>query len=596
MRTLCVILARAGSKGLPGKNTRLLGGKPLVAWTIEHALAAKKIDRAVLSTDGPDIAEVGHQYEITVIDRPVELAGDTASVVAAAHHAVETIEQDTGTAYDAVIILYGNVPLRPADLIDEAVEKLESSGAHSVQSVCPVGKFHPYWMKTLGGADGDALIPYQPNQIDRRQDLPPVYQLDGGVIVVRRENLSNESGAASGGGPHAFLGIDQRAVVTEPGQVIDIDSATDLAVAEAVLSSSSAAGVKAHDDQDLSSEGSITIGDRLVGDGLPAYVIAELGVNHDGSIDRALELTQAAKQAGANAVKLQLFEPQLLLSREASLAQYQSTAADDVHEMLAGLQLSIQDMASIRAKAKELGLGFIVTCFSIELVEQLRDLDVDAVKIASPDAVNLPLIESLQVLDKPMLISTGACELEELNATVEQCRGRPMAMLQCVSAYPVPPGQSALRGIDVLRGLSPIVGYSDHTSAIETGVMAATRGACVIEKHLTHDCSALGPDHAASLDLAKFTQYVDLIRAGERELGLPAKTVNECEREVRRLSRQSVCVTKDLPAGHVILRDDVTVKRPGTAIPAARLNEVVGMTLRRPVQANHLLRQEDLGS
>ena len=231
MNTLCVILARSGSKGLPNKNTRVLAGKPLVAWTVGHANEARRINHRVLSTDGPEIARVGHDYGVGVVMRPPELANDTATVDSAARHAVLLVEETTTQPYDAVVVLYGNVPLRPPGLIDRAIAKLEATGANSVQSVCPVGKFHPFWMKRLGGDKGDELQHYQPNDVYRRQDLPPVYQLDGGVIAVTRESLFT----VIEGSPHAFLGDDRRAVVTEPGQVVDVDTPMDFAVAEALI-------------------------------------------------------------------------------------------------------------------------------------------------------------------------------------------------------------------------------------------------------------------------------------------------------------------------------------------------------------------------
>lgn len=231
MKTLCIILARAGSKGLPGKNRRVLAGKPLVAWSIQHARTSSRINKVVVSTDDSEIAKIAHKCSVDVIGRPEELATDTASVEGAARHALITSEEQHRDHYDAAVVLYGNVPVRPPGLIDQAIQKLETSGADSVQSVCPVGKFHPYWMSVLGGDTGDVMTPYQPNEIDRRQDLPPVYQIDGGVIVVRRDQWLN----APPSGPHAFLGQHRCAVVTEPGQVVDIDHASDFLVAQVAL-------------------------------------------------------------------------------------------------------------------------------------------------------------------------------------------------------------------------------------------------------------------------------------------------------------------------------------------------------------------------
>lgn len=225
-QTLGVILARAGSKGLPNKNALPIAGKPMLAWTIEHALASERIDRVLVTTDGEQLADIARQYDVEVIERPGELANDTATVDSAARHAVAQIVD----VHETVCLLYGNVPVRPSDLSDRAIAKLVETGADSVQSVCPVGKHHPYWMKTVDAETGE-LGMYTDNAVYRRQDLPPVYMLDGGVIAVRRSSLFT----VVEGRPHAFLGEDRRAITTSPGEVVDVDCETDFKVAEAVL-------------------------------------------------------------------------------------------------------------------------------------------------------------------------------------------------------------------------------------------------------------------------------------------------------------------------------------------------------------------------
>lgn len=581
MNTLCIILARAGSKGLPGKNVAPLLGRPMIAYTIEHALAARSLDRVVVSTDGAEIAEVARLMGVEVIDRPAALAGDLATVDAAARHALQAAEAVGGQRYDAVVILYGNVPLRPADLIDRAVAKLESSGADSVQSLCPVGKMHPYWMKKLGGPDGDRIEDYQPNTVYRRQDLPAVYQLDGGIIAVRRQALLT----IVPGQPHAFLGQDRRAVITRPGEVVDVDTSADLAVAEALL----------RQRQELKVvHPTLIVAGCSIDARSPVYVIAELGVNHDGSRQRALELTVAARQAGADAIKLQLFAADHLLSAEARLAQYQQSEAD-VRAMLRRLQLDDAAMAQVRTRARELNIAFIVTCFSLEDVSRVAALDVDAVKVASPDCVNLPLIQALLNLGKPLLISTGAADRQELDpvARLLQARRVPAAFLQCVSCYPTADLDASLAAIRDLP-CDFLAGYSDHTTSIHTGGLAVAAGATIIEKHLTYDRAAAGPDHAASLDPQQFQQYVAFIRQAQIMRGSIRKEVLSCEQDVRSVSRQSLCAVRDLPAGHVLTREDVTIKRPGTGLPAAMLPGVVGRKLLRPVRADHLLHIGDV--
>ncbi len=215
---------------MPRKNALPLGGQPMLAWTIQHAAGSERVDEVVVSTDGRELAGIAARWGAGVVHRPEELADDAAAVDAAVRHAVQSHEMACGRRAGVVVILYGNVPLRPPDLTDRAVAKLLDTRCDSVQSVCPVGKMHPFWMKRLGGDAGDAMLPLVENSIHRRQDLPPVYLLDGGVIAVTRASLFR-----GGSDPHAFLGADRRVVVTEPGEVVDIDTPVDLCMAEAML-------------------------------------------------------------------------------------------------------------------------------------------------------------------------------------------------------------------------------------------------------------------------------------------------------------------------------------------------------------------------
>ena len=222
---LAVVIGRAGSKGLPGKNARLVAGRPMICYAIEHAKQAECVTRVVVSTDGDEIAAAAESMDVQIVRRPPELASDTATVGEAVRHAVQAL----GPTESIIVILYANVPVRPADLIDRTVRLLRLSGADSVQSYSDVGKHHPYWMCEL---DEDQRVkPYVDNTIDRRQDLPKLLSLNGGVIVVTAASLQQ----AISGDPHSFLGADRRGIETPPGSVIDVDDAIDLAVAEAML-------------------------------------------------------------------------------------------------------------------------------------------------------------------------------------------------------------------------------------------------------------------------------------------------------------------------------------------------------------------------
>jgi len=342
------------------------------------------------------------------------------------------------------------------------------------------------------------------------------------------------------------------------------------------------------------------IGEREIGVGCGVYVIAEIGVNHDGDIGRALSLTDAAADAGADAVKVQFFETDRLMSKAAKLAAYQKAAGEtDPVAMLRRLELSIDEMAQVVDRAHERGIHAIVTVFSVELVEAAETLAWDAYKSASPDIVNRPLLERVMDTGRPMVVSTGASTLDEVvraDGWLGGAHGR-VAMLQCVSSYPAP--DAALGGIGAIaRATGRPVGYSDHTREVETGAHAAARGACVLERHITHDISAKGPDHAASLMPEGFARYAALARdaaAGDPD-GEGEKMVLACETDVRRVSRQSVVAARAIPQGATITRDMLTIKRPGTGVLACDIDGVVGTTAARDIENDVPIVSEDLAA
>jgi sialic acid synthase SpsE/CMP-N-acetylneuraminic acid synthetase len=569
---LAVVIGRAGSKGLHGKNTRALAGRPLICHTIEAALAADSVSRLVVSTDGDDIAAAAASMSVPVVRRPPELATDSAAVDAAVRHAVEAAGGDE----QVIVVLYANVPVRPTDLIDRAVKLLLETGADSVQSFCDVGKLHPHWMASLDAEH--RVMPYVENSIHRRQDLPKLLALDGGVIAVTRESLL----AGRPDDPHAFLGEDRRGIESAPGSVVDIDTLHDLCIAEAVLGTPEPVAPR--------------IRDHKIGSDDPPYVIAELGVNHDGLLSRAMELVEAAHDAGADAIKLQWFEADRLLSREARLARYQKDGgAGDPFDMLRALQLSADDFAMVVDRAHAAGLAAIVTVFSTQLVAQAYEMPFDAYKTASPDIVNRPLITALMGLGKPLLVSTGTASIDEVRTVTGWLGDHPHLLLQCVSGYPTPDESASLAGRVAMCKVNPnALGYSDHTTAVDTGGFAVASGARLLEKHLTHDRTAAGPDHATSLDPKQLKEYIRLARRAWQMLGPLEKRVLEIEQDVRIVSRQSLTTTHALPAGHVIAAEELTIKRPGTGIEPWRLAEIVGRRLATRVEADMPLRPEHL--
>lgn len=230
MVALGIVLARAGSKGLRNKCVRPLLGRPLIEYTFDHALASERLSAVVLSTDSNLAQELARGRGIEVVERPPQLATDTATVDAAARHAVHVWESHHQQSVAVVALLYGNVPVRAAGVIDQALDYLERSGASSVRTVAPVGKQHPDWLHRLVG---DRLIQYRPNSIHRRQELEPLYYHDAAVVAVTRRALFDALRTPDDA--HAFFGADRRAIVQRPEQTVDVDEEYDLYLAEAIL-------------------------------------------------------------------------------------------------------------------------------------------------------------------------------------------------------------------------------------------------------------------------------------------------------------------------------------------------------------------------
>ena len=232
MNVLGIITARRGSRGVPGKCVRELLGKAVVCYTIEAALQSANLDKIAVTTDDPKVKNICADYEsesLIVIDRPVELADDKARIDDVMRHCC--LEMETRYEYkaDIVALLYANIPVRADGIIDSAIDHLIKTGADSVQTLAPVGKFHPYWLYKL---DGDRASKYVDNQVYQRQDLPALYYIDGAVGVVKKDVLTAAAGSEN---PHAFWGQDRRGIIQQPHEAVDIDTYRDLLLAEATL-------------------------------------------------------------------------------------------------------------------------------------------------------------------------------------------------------------------------------------------------------------------------------------------------------------------------------------------------------------------------
>ena len=343
------------------------------------------------------------------------------------------------------------------------------------------------------------------------------------------------------------------------------------------------------------------IGGRLVGEGQPCLVIAEAGVNHNGSLDVALRLVDAAAEAGADVVKFQTFKAERVVSRRAAKADYQKTGDGDSQsmlEMLRRLELSDDDFRAIAEHARHRGIIFMSKGHR-EDIDFLVELGVPALKIDSAAVVYYSLLRKAAGTGLPIILSTGGSKLGEVEKALDilaEHGDPPVALLHCTTAYPAPFDQINLRAMLTLKaafGLS--VGFSDHSEGIEIPIAAAALGACIIEKHFTLDRSLPGPDHKASLEPQELRRMVEGIRKIEQALGDPRKRPTELERRNMQLMRRSLVAERDIAAGENLQADMVAFKRPGSGLGEDFLDLVIGRVAAKAIAAGDPITWDRIG-
>ena len=346
---------------------------------------------------------------------------------------------------------------------------------------------------------------------------------------------------------------------------------------------------------------SLDIAGRRVGPDQPCFVIAEAGVNHNGSLELARQLVDKAQQAGADAVKFQTFKAERLVTRDAPKADYQcqtTGTAESQFEMLSRLELSPDAHQAVMAHCSSSNIVFLSTPFDEQSADFLEALGVAAFKIPSGEITNLPFLAHVARKGKPMIVSTGmAClgEVEMAVNTIWKAGNRSIVLLHCVSNYPAAPADINLRAMQTMATAFGLpVGYSDHTPGIEVPLAAVALGACVIEKHFTLDRNLPGPDHQASLEPDELESLVQGIRTVEVALGHGRKEPAASEANTAAVARKSLVAVSDIPAGTLLTEELVAVKRPGTGLPPAMRPYVMGRTARVLIPAGTVLGLEML--
>ncbi|HAQ4990238.1 N-acetylneuraminate synthase [Enterococcus faecium] len=326
------------------------------------------------------------------------------------------------------------------------------------------------------------------------------------------------------------------------------------------------------------------------------YVIAEIGVNHNGNLDLALKSIDAAKECGANAVKFQTFKTSRLTSKKAKMANYQKQNLEKVesqYDMLKKLELTEEDFFTIKEYCEEIEIDFLSTPFDDQSASFLKELGVEGIKIGSGDLTNIPFLREIDMYGLPVLLSTGMSNIEEVREAIECFQYSPVTLLHCTSNYPAMSEDINLNALNTLRNeFSLPMGYSDHSLGYEVAICAIAMGAEVIEKHFTLSQDLPGPDHKASLNPEEFKAFVEKIRDAELFLGDGIKRAMPSELSTKDVARKSIVFTSNLEAGMKISKDDITIKRPGTGLAPKYLYEVIGKKIKSDVMTDDVLTED----
>ncbi len=318
---------------------------------------------------------------------------------------------------------------------------------------------------------------------------------------------------------------------------------------------------------------------------MKTLIIAEAGVNNNGSFELAKELVDKAAEAGADIVKFQTCKAENVISRYADKAEYQKKTtgeADTQLDMVRKLMLTYEQYGQLKDYCEEKRIRFLSTAFDLPSVDYLHGIGMGLWKIPSGEITNLPLLIKIAQLHEPIIMSTGMSTLEEVGNAVKVLKENGAAditLLHCTTEYPAPYEDVNLKAMDTMKEAFGLpVGYSDHTKGIEIPIAAVARGACVIEKHFTLDRNMEGPDHKASLEPQELAEMVRTIRNVEQAIGDGVKKVSASELKNQDIARKSIIAAKAIKAGEIFSEENITTKRPGSGIDPMRWFDLLGKT------------------
>lgn len=330
------------------------------------------------------------------------------------------------------------------------------------------------------------------------------------------------------------------------------------------------------------------------------FIIAEIGVNHNGNIEIAKQMIDEAVKAGVDAVKFQSFKSEKLVTKDAPKANYQmkNTGGGSQFDMLKKLELTLENHIELKKYCDQKNILFMSTPFDFESVDLLEKIGVDVYKVSSGELTNIPLLKYIAKLGKKMIVSTGMANLEEVEAAInaiKSCGNDDIILLQCTSNYPTNYEDVNLNSMITMKELFDLpVGYSDHTIGIEVSIAAVSMGAKVIEKHFTLDKNMDGPDHIASLDTSELKLLVKCIRNVEKSLGSKIKKCNASEENTKLVVRKSIVAKENIKKGEEIGYSNIDFKRPGNGISPADIEMVLGKKAIFNIEKDKIITFNDL--
>lgn len=347
----------------------------------------------------------------------------------------------------------------------------------------------------------------------------------------------------------------------------------------------------------------IKIKNKVIGSGHPVFIIAEAGVNHNGRLDLALKLVDAAAASGADAVKFQTFMAEQVVTGAGKMAGYQKKnlgKKESQLAMLKKLELKEKFYKPIIKRCKAKGIIFLSTPHGgFESVDFLRKLGVPAFKFGSGDLTNLPVLEYAAKFRRPMILATGMATMKEVKeavACIKKAGNKKIILLHCTSNYPCPLEEVNLSAmLTMMKEIKGLVGYSDHTLDEQVSVMAATLGACVLEKHFTLSRKMTGPDHAASAEPEELKKIIDSVRKIKVILGSPVKKPNKSEEPLIKIVRKSVVAVKNIKKGEKFIAKNLGIKRPGHGLAPKFYGLIVGRVVKRNLPSGALIKPGDYG-